>query len=78
MGNKEHSSFEESLKEGFIHSSYTREGTVRWDTAVGTEPQQVHKRCVPCLAVVAHAFNPNTWEEEAGRSLNLRTAWSTE
>jgi hypothetical protein len=29
-------------------------------------------------AVVAHAFNPTTQEAEAGRSLSLRTAWSTE
>jgi hypothetical protein len=29
-------------------------------------------------AVVAHAFNPSTWEAEAGRSLSLRPAWSTE
>jgi hypothetical protein len=29
-------------------------------------------------AVVAHAFNPSTWEAEAGRSLSLRPAWSIE
>jgi hypothetical protein len=28
--------------------------------------------------VVAHAFNPSTWEAEADRSLSLRPAWSTE
>ena len=28
--------------------------------------------------VVARAFNPSTWEAEAGRSLSLRPAWSTE
>ena len=27
------------------------------------------------LAVVAHAFNLCTWEEEAGRSLRVRAAW---
>jgi hypothetical protein len=27
--------------------------------------------------VVAHAFNPSTWEAEAGRFLNSRPAWST-
>ena len=31
-----------------------------------------------CLAVVAHTFNPSTWEAEAGRFLSLRPAWSTE
>ena len=28
--------------------------------------------------VVAHACNPITWEAEAGESLSLRPAWSTE
>ena len=29
-------------------------------------------------AVVAHTFNPSTWEAEAGKSLSLRPARSTE
>jgi hypothetical protein len=29
-------------------------------------------------AVVAHAFNPSTWEAKAGRFLSSRPAWSTE
>jgi hypothetical protein len=29
-------------------------------------------------AVVAHAFNPSTWEVEAGEFLSSRPAWSTE
>jgi hypothetical protein len=29
-------------------------------------------------AMVAHAFNPNTWEAVAGGFLSLRPAWSTE
>jgi hypothetical protein len=29
-------------------------------------------------AVVAHAFNPSTWEAEAGGFLSLRPVWSTE
>jgi hypothetical protein len=28
-------------------------------------------------AVVAHAFNPSTWEAKAGRFLSSRAAWST-
>jgi hypothetical protein len=32
----------------------------------------------PSRAVVAHAFNPSTWEAEAGRFLSSRPAWSTE
>jgi hypothetical protein len=33
-----------------------------------------------CLmpGVVAHAFNPRTWEAEAGGFLSSRPAWSTE
>jgi hypothetical protein len=31
-----------------------------------------------CGAVVAHAFNPSTWEAEAGRFLSSKPAWSTE
>jgi hypothetical protein len=27
--------------------------------------------------VVAHTFNPSTWEAEAGKFLSLRPAWST-
>jgi hypothetical protein len=29
-------------------------------------------------AVVAHTFNPSTWEAEAGGFLSSRPAWSTE
>jgi hypothetical protein len=29
-------------------------------------------------AVVANAFNPSTWEAEAGRFLSSRPTWSTE
>ena len=28
--------------------------------------------------MVAHVFNPSTWKAEAGESLSLRPAWSTE
>jgi hypothetical protein len=28
--------------------------------------------------VVAHAFNPSTWEAEAGEFLSSKPAWSTE
>jgi hypothetical protein len=30
------------------------------------------------LAVVAHTFNPSTWEAEAVGFLSSRPAWSTE
>jgi hypothetical protein len=35
----------------------------------------IHK---PDQAVVVYAFNPSTWEAEAGKSLILRPALSTE
>jgi hypothetical protein len=28
--------------------------------------------------MVAHTFNPSTWEAEAGEFLSLRPTWSTE
>ena len=34
------------------------------------------KMCTP-PAVVAHSFNPSTWEAEAGRFQSSRPAWST-
>jgi hypothetical protein len=36
------------------------------------------KDCAGVQALVAHAFNPSTWEAEAGRFLSLKPAWSTE
>jgi hypothetical protein len=29
------------------------------------------------LGIVAHVFNPSTWEAEVGGFLSLRLAWST-
>jgi hypothetical protein len=37
-----------------------------------------YKRRLALRAVVAHTFNPSTWEAEAGGFLSLRPAWSTE
>jgi len=36
-----------------------------------------YRRCGKSLGVVAHTFNPSSWEAKAGRSLRLRAAWST-
>jgi hypothetical protein len=36
------------------------------------------KTCKVSQVVVAHTFNPSTWEAEAGRFLNSRLPWSTE
>jgi hypothetical protein len=35
------------------------------------------RKGISSWAVVAHAFNPSTWEAEAGGFLSLRPAWST-
>ena len=40
--------------------------------------QQDHGFKKKSLAVVAHTYNPSTWEAEAGGLLSSRTAWSTE
>ena len=38
-----------------------------------TTKQKLHRK----LGVVAQAFNPSTWEPEAGGFLSSRLAWST-
>jgi hypothetical protein len=40
--------------------------------------QKMHRKTIMCQEVVAHAFNPSTWEAEVGWSLNSRPAWPTE
>jgi hypothetical protein len=41
-----------------------------------TKPKNKNRRGWPSM--VTHAFNPSTWEAEAGEFLSLRPAWSTE
>jgi hypothetical protein len=41
-------------------------------------PSNVYQRVPLCQVVVAHAFNPSTWEAEASRFLRSRPAWSTQ
>jgi hypothetical protein len=38
----------------------------------------MYKETLSGWAVVVHAFNPSTWEAEAGGFLSWRPAWSTE
>ena len=40
-------------------------------------PSEVVSRKTVKLGLVAHAFNPSTWEAETGRFLSSRPAWST-
>jgi hypothetical protein len=42
-----------------------------------TLPRKKEEKGWLCQAVVAHAFNPSTWEAEAGGFLSLKPAWST-
>jgi hypothetical protein len=44
---------------------------------VGFLNLKANKKQKTCRAVVAHAFNPSTWEAEAGGFLSSRPAWST-
>jgi hypothetical protein len=39
--------------------------------------QSCFEKAKQAQAVVTHAFNPSTWEAEAGTALSLRPAWST-
>jgi hypothetical protein len=42
---------------------------------------KIYKECKNVFTwqgMVVHAFNPSTWEAEAGRFLSSKTAWSTE
>jgi hypothetical protein len=46
-------------------------------------PNHLHFYCLNSrksvrLGMVAHTFNPSTWEAEAGGFLSSRPAWSTE
>jgi hypothetical protein len=37
----------------------------------------INNQMIARRVVVAHAFNPSTWEAETGRFLSSRPAWST-
>jgi hypothetical protein len=41
------------------------------------QPQKKINAILKNTLVVAHAFNPSTWEAEAGGFLSSRPAWST-
>jgi hypothetical protein len=59
-------------KEAFIER-----GRKSISTAHGKQCENTHKNRSRA-GVVAHAFDPSTWEEEAGEFLSSRPAWSTE
>ena len=76
------------LKQAYCEYIYTcninRRGTEARQLLNGAWFRQgdfVTKKTKESLEVVGHAFNPSTWEAEAGRRqvfLNSRPAWSTE
>jgi hypothetical protein len=47
------------------------------DRMINRELGRIEKKGKEGWAVVAHAFNPSTWEAEAGSFLSSRPAWST-
>jgi hypothetical protein len=59
-------------------SSRTARATRRLCLEKQTNKQKTTIKKQLCRAVVAHAFNPSTWEAEAGGFLSSRPAWSTE
>jgi hypothetical protein len=48
------------------------------ESLVVIETEKFRLAKVPVKSVVVHAFNPSTWEAEAGGFLSSRPAWSTE
>jgi hypothetical protein len=49
----------------------TMDKIILYSTLLGKIQQKI-------WAVVAHVFNPSTWEAEAGGFLSSKPAWSTE
>jgi hypothetical protein len=68
---------EKHLKECLI-SLVIREMQIKTTLRFHLTPVRMAKIKNSGWAVVAHAFNPNTWEAEAGGFLSSRAAWSTE
>nr|AAR87792.1 unknown [Mus musculus] len=52
-----------------VHMSRVTETSPIWTRTI----KNVHSLS---RALVAHAFNPSTWEAEAGRFLNSRPSWA--
>jgi hypothetical protein len=60
-----------STEEEIVHSAACRESKL-WNTDSREWDEKLHR------AVVAYAFNPSSWEAEAGGFLSSKPAWSTE
>jgi hypothetical protein len=71
------------LKQSFQTHVHKYRCTHAWTHILNKQVSNL-KHKIKCLlknsntgwAVVAHAFNPSTWEAEAGRFLSSRSAWS--
>jgi hypothetical protein len=60
-----------------LHQCFCEGETVQ-STQPGSPVRTQNQTLSLCWAVVAHAFNPSTWEAETGRFLSSRPARSTE
>jgi hypothetical protein len=63
-------------KRYFIPQELELHTAVSWQI-ISVAPIHFLKRCGLEPGVVVHAFNPSTWEAEAGGFLSSRLAWST-
>jgi hypothetical protein len=62
-----------------VKSGFGRHQACSWYTYIHTGIHRYIKNVFSWVVVAAaHAFNPSTWEAEAGRFLSSRPAWSTE
>jgi hypothetical protein len=62
-----------------LYSGLCRHCVCTLCTEVYASKTHIHiKKLKILLGVVVHAFNPSTWEAEAGGFLSSRPTWSTE
>jgi hypothetical protein len=60
-----------------VQASNSGDGSLVKEKELNSISRTHIKKVDPSPAVVAHTFNPSTWEAEAGGFLSLRPAWST-
>jgi hypothetical protein len=76
----------DSTRQMWTHVAEVKNHIANSTSAVHSDSDRCEKKPLLCFikmlqlswAVVAHPFNPSTWEAEAGRFLSSRTTWFTE